>query len=556
MYEVGFDYLSFRRFVHSTSVRYTLVILTVVCIVLFGFRLFLYGALLKPLDSMIAGVREVNKGDYNVTIPIAVSDELGFLGRSFNRMVRSIRGAKYKLQKHAQELEEKVSERTSELKTTLGEIQELKTHQDGDYFLTSLLIKPLSKNNNKSDRVHVDFIVSQKKKFQFRSYKEEIGGDICVSYNIILRNRPMTVFLNADAMGKSMQGAGGALVLGSVFQSIIQRTKYSHEMQEEYPEKWLKNTFVELHKVFESFKGSMLVSILMGLIDDNTGYMYYVNAEHPYTILYRDGKAGFIETSSLLRKLGTIDMQSSVFVQTFQLKPGDVILSGSDGKDDVFLGVNEEGIRVINEEESWILDKVEKAQGDLKKIYSEITRNGEVTDDLSLVRVEYDSHIADFVIDLDMEEVDDLMLEAKQYTSKKGNKMAIEILERAYKKSKAHIELNRKLINLYLHAGNFRKAAKTAEVFSEIHPEEYEYIYIASFCYKRAALFDKALETAERLKLRFPDMAKNLSNLAEINFYLKDYQRSLEMVRRALKQDPENIRALMIKKKLAKLNIK
>jgi tetratricopeptide (TPR) repeat protein len=109
---------------------------------------------------------------------------------------------------------------------------------------------------------------------------------------------------------------------------------------------------------------------------------------------------------------------------------------------------------------------------------------------------------------------------------------------------------------MHLHAGNFRRAAKIAETFSETHPNEFEYIYIASFAYKRAALFEKALETGERLKLRFPDMLKNLSNLSEIYFYLKDYKKSLEMIRRALKQDPENIRALLIKKKLAALNVK
>ena len=556
MYEVGFKYLSFRKYIHTTSLRYTLVILTVVCIVLFGFRIFLYGALIKPLDSLMTGVAKVNTGDYHVRIPVSVSDELGFLGQSFNRMVRSIRGAKYRLQRHAQELETKVNNRTSELMTTLAEIQELKTHQDGDYFLTSLLIKPLGKNNNKSERVHVDFMISQKKKFQFRSYKEEIGGDICVSYNITLRNRPMSVFLNADAMGKSMQGAGGALVIGAVFQSIIQRTKYSHEMQAEYPEKWLKNTFVELHKVFESFKGSMLVSILMGLVEDDTGFMYYVNAEHPYTILYRDGKAEFIEKSSLLRKLGTIDMQSSVFVQTFQMLPGDIIISGSDGKDDVFLGTDADGLRIINDEETWILSKVEEGKGDLKKIYASISQSGELTDDLSLLRVEYDSHVMDFVIDLDMEEVDAMLIEAKQFQNKKGNPKAIEILENAYRKSRNHIQLNKTLVNMHLHSGNFRRAAKIAETFSETHPNEFEYIYIASFAYKRAALFEKALETGERLKLRFPDMLKNLSNLAEIYFYLKDYKKSLEMIRRALKQDPENIRALLIKKKLAALNVK
>jgi hypothetical protein len=30
--------------------------------------------------------------------------------------------------------------------------------------------------------------------------------------------------MNADAMGKSMQGAGGALVLGAVLEAIVDRT--------------------------------------------------------------------------------------------------------------------------------------------------------------------------------------------------------------------------------------------------------------------------------------------------------------------------------------------
>lgn len=90
--------------------------------------------------------------------------------------------------------------------------------------------------------------------------------------------------------------------------------------------------------------------------------LYYVNAEHPHTILYRDGKATFIEESSLLRKLGTIDMQSSVFVQTFQMLPGDIIISGSDGKDDIFLGVGGEGERIINDEENGFYLKLKKAK--------------------------------------------------------------------------------------------------------------------------------------------------------------------------------------------------
>jgi hypothetical protein len=94
--------------------------------------------------------------------------------------------------------------------------------------------------------------------------------------------------------GNRWQGAGGILVLGAVFKSIIERTSYSDIVKRMSPERWLKNSFVELHKVFESFDGSMLVSIILGLIDEKNGLMYFINAEHPSTILYRDKKAVFV----------------------------------------------------------------------------------------------------------------------------------------------------------------------------------------------------------------------------------------------------------------------
>jgi hypothetical protein len=72
-------------------------------------------------------------------------------------------------------------------------------------------------------------------------------------------------------MGKSIQGAGGVLVLGTVFKSIIQRTISTAAGKNVYPERWLKNAFIEMHKAFESFDGSMLMSTVFGLIDEVTG---------------------------------------------------------------------------------------------------------------------------------------------------------------------------------------------------------------------------------------------------------------------------------------------
>ena len=112
---------------------------------------------------------------------------------------------------------------------------------------------------------------------------------------------------------------------------------------------------IELHNIFESFDGSMLISLLMALIDDETGLVYYMNAEHPQGVLYRDGKASFFDVSPMYRKLGTTITAGGIEIMTFQMQPGDKLYFGSDGRDDLLLGHNEDGHRIINEDEDLFL---------------------------------------------------------------------------------------------------------------------------------------------------------------------------------------------------------
>ncbi|WP_407658868.1 7TM diverse intracellular signaling domain-containing protein [Leptospira soteropolitanensis] len=199
-------------------------------------------------------------------------------------------------------LEKKVEERTDALNDSLSQLQILKEKQDGDYFLTSLLIHPLARIENKIAEIKIESYVNQKKKFQFRGKDGEIGGDICIVGTVQLESGDFTVFANGDAMGKSIQGAGGALVLGVVFQAVLSRAKSSYTKSRP-PELWLKDLYVELQSVFVSFDGSMLSSVVLGMISKD-GFVYYINAEHPWSILYRDGVASFIETELSMRKLG------------------------------------------------------------------------------------------------------------------------------------------------------------------------------------------------------------------------------------------------------------
>lgn len=78
-------------------------------------------------------------------------------------MVKSIKDSKDKLEDYAEHLEEKVEARTKELQVTLNQVEKLKTQQDGDYFLTTLLLRPLGVNKVLGSKIKVDFFVKQKK---------------------------------------------------------------------------------------------------------------------------------------------------------------------------------------------------------------------------------------------------------------------------------------------------------------------------------------------------------------------------------------------------------
>lgn len=444
-----------------------------------------------------------------------------------------------------------VIESSKKLQETLAVVNKLKEQQDGDYYLTALLLKPLTVNTTRPSEVIVDFYVEQKKKFEFRKRKNEIGGDICIAHTIELMGNEYTVFLNADAMGKSIQGAGGALVLGAVFRSIIERTRMKSEYSQIYPERWLKNAFIELQKVFESFDGSMLVSSILGLVENHSGLMYLINAEHPFAVLMRDGRASFIGESPYYRKLGTPGLEGPLQIVIFPLQPGDICILGSDGRDDILLK-QEEGKRIINEDEKLFLQLVEKSQGDLKKLYQLLTETGELTDDLSLMRIEYRPQ----KISVQKQTSSDIYFSIQKIRSavlrkdfEEANKNLIELKKHEITDG----QILRTLVNLAFRAQNYEMAAYFSQKYIETNPNDNTYLFVSSVAFKKHHNWQAALNLAERLNLREPYNLKNLYNLAEIYYHLKNYSRSLEIIERILKISPQEKKALDLQTKLKKL---
>ncbi|MDR2734865.1 MAG: SpoIIE family protein phosphatase [Spirochaetota bacterium] len=336
---------------------------------------------LKPLDVIDSNLAKIMERDFTVYIDLATGDEFTMVANTINMMTANIR-------EYTENLEGLVAQRTKQLQEAFEEVNALKVQQDGDYFLTSLLINPLVIRDVQSDLVSVDFYVKQKKKFTFKTHYGEIGGDLCIAREIVLSDKRYLAFTNADAMGKSLQGAGGALVFGVVFNSYINRTPLFPSIYMAKPETWISEIYEELHRVFVSFEGSMLMSAVIGLIDEETGAMYYLNAEHPWTVCYRDGKASFTEEELTMRKIGTVGFDTGIVISTLQLKSQDVIFLGSDGRDDIMMGMNEEtGQRIINEDETLFLRSIENADGDLEKTAEAIAGSGDLTDDFTIVRI-------------------------------------------------------------------------------------------------------------------------------------------------------------------------
>ena len=569
-YEVGFSYSEYREHTHRNAVKLIYIIFFTTIIILLLFPKFFHSSLVKPLNDLLNGVRKVNDGNLEIQVPIKVQDEIGYLAGSFNSMVTSIKQARRELQDYADNLEEKVKERTKEVQEKMEEVQKLKIQQDGDYFLTSLLAKPLFFNANKSKLVPTEFLIHQKKKFEFRNKAADLGGDICITGNLKLGkpndHKVYTMAMNGDAMGKSMQGAGGSLVMGVVINAIMSRSASNKKVLDTTPEQWLTDLYYEVDAVFKSFNGTMVISATIMLIEEKSGEMYYFNAEHPATILYRDACASFIETELLLRKFG----QESEFpfkVYNFKLMPGDTIILGSDGRDDIDLTPNEP-VRTINEDETAILGIVEEAKGNIYEIEKMLHHRGAITDDLSFLKIEFqpDGVIEEVQIsqtepitqkieqqEIEIKEDADLQIDISEvyqqskrlYQEGQVNK-ALEVLMNAYSVEQNNQKLNKLLGLISFKGKDYATAIDVLSRYLQMDPDTEEMWYYLSLSQKKMGNYLSSLEASRKVYELHPGNINNLINLSDLYRLTGHFAEAREFSEKALAIDPENQNAKKI----------
>ncbi|PJZ69757.1 serine/threonine protein phosphatase [Leptospira perolatii] len=442
-------------------------------------------------------------------------------------------------EEYANTLEEKVKDRTKEVTQKMEEIQALKVQQDGDYYLTSLLSKPLMTNWNTSLEVSTSFYIEQKKKFVFKNRESELGGDICISGNLLFGpdKERWIMFLNGDAMGKSMQGAGGAIVLGTAMNNIMTRSASNGRVLEKTPVEWMQQTYKELDNIFKTFDGVMMASIILGLVNEATGQLFLLNAEHPWAVIYRDGKSSFLTDDSASRKLGA-PIESGFNILESHLMPRDIVFVGSDGRDDINISQNGTGNWTMNQDETLFLRIVEQGKGELDEIVDKLHGVGVITDDLSLIRIGFRESV-----DIDSPKYSAALKkysDAKELLRKKDPEAAITALKEAWDMAPSFKEAARLLGQIYYDKKDYKEAAAWLEKYLTINPNSHNLWFLTSVCYKHLKDYKRSIEAAERVRISQPLRLANLVNLTDSYRLLGKYDDARTVLEVARKLDAEN----------------
>jgi signal transduction histidine kinase/tetrahydromethanopterin S-methyltransferase subunit G len=128
LYEYAFEFAPASM---QSRILRLIVQMVVISLVVIGcLPLFFRAAILRPLQNLLDGVEEANRGNMDVFVPVTYGDEIGYLTRSFNGMIGSIRAANDELARINAELEDRVAARTAELSEANRLLQEQNAELD------------------------------------------------------------------------------------------------------------------------------------------------------------------------------------------------------------------------------------------------------------------------------------------------------------------------------------------------------------------------------------------------------------------------------------------
>ncbi len=91
----------------------------------FAIGIFIWIFVHVPVNKLIIGTKEISSGNLDYKINTTTNDEIGSLGQSFNKMTGDLNAAKKEITEWSDELENRVNQKTKELKNTQERILQI-----------------------------------------------------------------------------------------------------------------------------------------------------------------------------------------------------------------------------------------------------------------------------------------------------------------------------------------------------------------------------------------------------------------------------------------------
>lgn len=403
--------------------------------------------------------------------------------------------------------------------------------QNGDYFLLRLLFEPLLKFHIPKATVEIETHLQQHKTFPFRGKSYSIGGDFIYVDELMLAGEKYVFAANADAMGKSVQGASGAIVFGVLVNTLIQRTKLRESEAAKSPERWLKEAYHEIDNVFKTFDGAMIVSAILLLIHES-GTVFHINAEHPCLVLYRGGKVIQFASENQLFKFGTAVSKEDFPIQLFKLQQGDCLVLASDGRDDILIVDEQSQKAMMNHNQDIFGESLLAADGNLKKCIEIMGTKGRFSDDLSVIMIRPPLRPELEVIDNLPQLVEQALLSSSEAIADLVSKYTVQIAE---------IEKQvKRIMNHFIANKAYAIGYEIASLLLKTSPFSNKLLYYASYLARKAGSFEDAAELGERLRHREPFHLSNLLNLCYTYIRIGNRKRAKFMHERAAALEPDN----------------
>ncbi|MDP8218004.1 MAG: ATP-binding protein [Candidatus Theseobacter exili] len=112
--------LSKKHLIASTRrIKKTIGIITMTVVAIgITLTILLVRIIVDPIHRLVRGTRQLSEGNLSFKVKVSSSDEIGELAQSFNQMTQSLRTYNNQIEEYSHTLEEKVLERTKQLKET------------------------------------------------------------------------------------------------------------------------------------------------------------------------------------------------------------------------------------------------------------------------------------------------------------------------------------------------------------------------------------------------------------------------------------------------------